>query len=69
MIENFSSDMININIIPESSITLIEIKNITRVKNQNKYLKISLIIISITIVLIVINNQYKNEKKTFSFIH
>lgn len=56
-------DMINVNIIPESSITLIEIEKITKVKNQNKYLKISLIIISISIVLIVINNQYKNEKK------
>ena len=56
-------DIINVNIIPESKLTLIEIENITKVKNQNKYLKISLIIISITIVLIVINNQYKNEKK------
>ena len=54
-------DIINVNIIPESSLTLIEIESITKVKNQNKYLKISLIIISITIVLILINNQYLNE--------
>lgn len=55
-------DIINVNIIPESKLTLIEIENISKVKNQNKYLKISLIILSITIALIVFNNQYKKEK-------
>ena len=55
-------DIINVNIIPESKLSLIEIENISKVENQNKYLKISLIILSITIALIVFNNQYKKEK-------
>jgi hypothetical protein len=40
---------------------LIEIKNITKVKNQNKYLKISLIIISMTVIIILFKNYDDNK--------
>ncbi|MFC4739221.1 hypothetical protein ACFO3U_04380 [Flavobacterium ponti] len=54
-------DIININIIPENRLTLIEIENVSKIKNQNKYLKISLIIISMTVIIILFKNYDDNK--------
>lgn len=56
-------DLQNINIIPESQLTLIEIENVSKIKNQNSFLKNSIITIVIVALVISIRNYYINRKR------
>lgn len=56
-------DLQNINIIPESQLTLIEIENVSKIKNQNSFLKNSIITIVIVALVISIRNYYINIKR------
>lgn len=56
-------DLQNINIIPESQLTLIEIENVSKIKNQNSFLKNSIITIVIVALVISIRNYCINRKR------
>ena len=56
-------DMHNINLIPESKLTLIEIENVSKIKSQNSFLKNSIITIVIVAVAISIRNYLINKNR------
>ncbi|GEC77725.1 hypothetical protein [Flavobacterium aquatile] len=59
-------DLQNINIIPESQLTLIEIENVSKIKWQNSFLKNSIITIVIVALVISIRNHYINRKRNLN---
>ena len=56
-------DIQNINIIPESHLTLIEIGNVSKIKSQNSFLKNSIITIAIIVFIVSIRHYYINKNK------
>ena len=59
-------DLHNINLIPESKLTLIEIENVSRIKTQNSFLKNSIIAIAIVAVAISIRNYLIKRNKNLN---
>lgn len=55
-------DLQNINIIPESQLTLIEIENVSKIKSQNSFLKNSIIIIIIIGIAASVRAYYYDKK-------
>ena len=56
-------DLNNINIIPESQLTLIEIENISKIKSQNSFLRTSIIVITIAALSISLRYYYINRNR------
>jgi hypothetical protein len=56
-------DLNNINIIPESQLTLIEIENISKIKTQNSFLRNSIIVITIAALSISLRYYYLNRNR------
>lgn len=58
-------DLQNINMIPESKLTMIEIENVNKIKRQNSFLKNSLIVIILIGIVASIRSYYnkKNDEK------
>jgi hypothetical protein len=56
-------DIHNINLIPESKLTLIEIENVSKIKTQNAILRNSIILIFLVAGTIALRNYYINRKK------
>lgn len=56
-------DMHNINLIPESKLTLIEIENVSKIKSQNSFLKNSFIVITIAALAISLRYYYINRNR------
>lgn len=60
-------DLQNINMIPESKLTLIEIENVTKIKRQNSFLKNSIIIIVLAAIVVSVKNYYDSKKDILKF--
>jgi hypothetical protein len=59
-------DLHNINLIPESKLTLIEIENVSKIKTQNSFLKNSIIAIAIVAAVISIRNYLINKNRNLN---
>lgn len=55
-------DINNVNLIPESKLTMLEIENISKIKKENKVLKGSIIVLTMVALLILIRNYYEHNK-------
>jgi hypothetical protein len=56
-------DIHNINLIPESKLTLIEIENVSKIKSQNSFLKNSIIVITIAALAISLRYYHVNRNR------
>ena len=56
-------DLNNINLIPDSTLTMLEIENVSKIKDENKFLKSSIIVIMIVAVIVAIKNYYNSRKE------
>jgi len=54
-------DLHNINMIPESKLTMIEIENVSKIKRQNTFLRNSLILIILIGIVASIKSYYNKE--------
>lgn len=54
-------DLQNINMIPESKLTMIEIDNVSKIKRQNTFLRNSLIVIILIGIVASIKSYYNKE--------
>ena len=54
-------DLININLIPASQLSLLEIENVSKIKSENKILKNVLIVLTISIVIVALQKQINSK--------
>jgi hypothetical protein len=56
-------DINNVNLIPESKLTMLEIENVSKIKDENKFLKRSIIVIMIVVVIVAIRKYYNSRNE------
>lgn len=56
-------DLNNVNLIPESNLTMLEIENVSKIKDENKFLKRSIIVIIIVTAIVAIRKYYNSKKE------
>lgn len=57
-------DLLNINLIPDSSLSMISIDNTGRINDENKFLKASLALIAFAVIAIAIRNYMIDKKES-----